>query len=71
QTTFRKKFWDFVAAEPNLESIFYDAMIADSELITIVVIEDCKEVFKGLKSLVDVGGGTGTMARAIATGFLI
>ena len=44
-------------------------MIADSELITSIVVEDCKEVFKGLKSLVDVGGGTGTMARAIATAF--
>ena len=45
-------------------------MIADSELITSIVVEDCKEVFKGFKSLVDVGGGTRTMARAIAIGFL-
>ena len=44
-------------------------MIADSALIIIVVITDCKELFKGLKSLVDVGGGTGTVARAITTGF--
>ncbi|RDX68754.1 putative O-methyltransferase 3, partial [Mucuna pruriens] len=29
----------------------------------------CKEVFQGLESLVDVGGGTGTMAKAIAESF--
>ncbi|KAK9214169.1 hypothetical protein WN944_006157 [Citrus x changshan-huyou] len=69
QTTYGKNFWDFVVDEPNLKSIFCEAMIADSELITSIVVEDCKAVFKGLKSLVDVGGGTGTMARAIATAF--
>ncbi|TXG55084.1 hypothetical protein EZV62_020340 [Acer yangbiense] len=41
-------------------------MTVDSESISIVVIKECKEVFKGLKSLqVDVGGGTGAMAGAM------
>ncbi|KAK9214172.1 hypothetical protein WN944_006160 [Citrus x changshan-huyou] len=44
-------------------------MITDFELIASVLIEDCNEVSKGLKPLVDVGGSTGTMARAIATAF--
>ncbi|KAJ0007039.1 hypothetical protein Pint_29589 [Pistacia integerrima] len=36
-------------------------MVSDSQLVARALIEDHKEVFKGLKSLVDVGGGTGTM----------
>ncbi|KAH9751092.1 O-methyltransferase ZRP4 [Citrus sinensis] len=51
------------------DGIFYEAMITDFELIASVLIEDCNEVSKGLKPLVDVGGSTGTMARAIATAF--
>ncbi|KAK1566492.1 hypothetical protein Q3G72_000727 [Acer saccharum] len=64
-----KPFWDCVAQQPKLNNLFYDAMNTDSELISSVVIKDCKEVFKGLKSLVDVGGGTGAVAKAIASAF--
>ncbi|ESR44948.1 hypothetical protein CICLE_v10003192mg [Citrus x clementina] len=64
-----KNFWDYVADEVNFKSIFYEAMITDFELIASVLIEDCNELSKGLKSLVDVGGSTGTMARAIGTAF--
>jgi methylase of polypeptide subunit release factors len=34
-----------------------------------VLINECKEVFEGLGSLVDVGGGTGTVAKSIAEAF--
>lgn len=34
-----------------------------------MVIDECKGVFDGLESLVDVGGGTGTVAKAIAGAF--
>ncbi|KAM3381536.1 hypothetical protein P3S68_007109 [Capsicum galapagoense] len=33
------------------------------------MIEHCKGVFEGLKSLVDVGGGTGTVAKVISNEF--
>ena len=69
ETAHGKKVWDRVADEPKFKSLFYDLMITDSELIAGIVIKDCKEVFEGLKSLVDVAGGTGIMARAIATAF--
>ncbi|CBI21922.3 unnamed protein product, partial [Vitis vinifera] len=38
-------------------------------LIASVVVGECKEVFRGLSSLIDVGGGTGTMAKVIAKAF--
>ncbi|CAB4273528.1 unnamed protein product [Prunus armeniaca] len=33
------------------------------------MIDDCKGVFQGVDSLVDVGGGTGTVAKSIADAF--
>ena len=44
-------------------------MASDSRLATKMVIDSCKGVFEGLESLVDVGGGTGTLAKAIANAF--
>ncbi|XP_061342731.1 probable O-methyltransferase 3 [Gastrolobium bilobum] len=58
-------FWDHAGHDAKLN----DAMASDARLISSVVIEKCKGVFMGLESLVDVGGGTGTMAKAIAKSF--
>ena len=44
-------------------------MACDSQLVGSILIRDCKDVFSGLNSLVDVGGGTGTFAEAIADAF--
>ncbi|XP_061338838.1 probable O-methyltransferase 3 [Gastrolobium bilobum] len=64
-------FWDYAGHghEPKLNHFFNDAMASDARLLSNVVIEKCKGVFMGLESLVDVGGGTGTMAKAIAKSF--
>ncbi|KAK7405019.1 hypothetical protein VNO78_06151 [Psophocarpus tetragonolobus] len=62
-------FWDFAGCEPKLNHLFNDAMTNDTRLVSSVVIEKCKGVFEGLESLVDVGGGTGTMVKAIANSF--
>ncbi|RDX76814.1 putative O-methyltransferase 3, partial [Mucuna pruriens] len=62
-------FWDYARREPKLNHLFNDAMTNDTRLISSVVIEKCKGVFKGLESLVDVGGGTGTMVKTIAKSF--
>ncbi|KAL9325211.1 hypothetical protein ACSQ67_005856 [Phaseolus vulgaris] len=44
--------------------MFQEAMAADSGMLKIA-LEECKHVFEGLGSLVDVGGGTGTLTRLI------
>ncbi|KAJ1412218.1 S-adenosyl-L-methionine-dependent methyltransferase [Sesbania bispinosa] len=44
-------------------------MESDARLVISVVMEKCNEVFNGVVSLVDVGGGTGTMAKVIAKSF--
>ncbi|KAJ9686221.1 hypothetical protein PVL29_015227 [Vitis rotundifolia] len=44
-------------------------MASDARLVTSVLLKEGKAVFEGLNSLVDVGGGTGTVAKAIANAF--
>ncbi|CAJ1978860.1 unnamed protein product [Sphenostylis stenocarpa] len=68
-TQYGMTFWDYASREPKLNHLFNDAMTNDTRLISSVVIEKCKEVLEGLESLVDVGGGTGTMAKAIVKSF--
>ncbi|XP_039116460.1 probable O-methyltransferase 3 [Dioscorea cayenensis subsp. rotundata] len=55
-------------ADEKLEfnKMFNDGMASDLVLVGDVVMMTCRDVFKGLKSFVEVGGGTKTMARAIA-----
>jgi len=62
-------FWDYAGHKPTLNFRFNDGMSADSRLVASVMIKECKEVFEGLSSVVDVGGGTGTMATAIVDAF--
>ncbi|GMN61182.1 hypothetical protein TIFTF001_030272 [Ficus carica] len=64
-----KTFWDCVSQEPNINFVFNDAMANNSLLMAKVAVEECKEVFENLKSVVDLGGGTGTMAKAITNAF--
>ncbi|XP_027330579.1 probable O-methyltransferase 3 [Abrus precatorius] len=69
ETAYGTSFWDRLGREPRLNTQFNDGMASDARLVSGLVIEKCKWVFAGLESLVDVGGGTGTMAKAIAKSF--
>ncbi|KAF3443200.1 hypothetical protein FNV43_RR12881 [Rhamnella rubrinervis] len=69
ETARRKTVWDMASGDKGLNSSFNEMMARDSRLIATVMLRECKEVFEGVKSLVDVGGGTGTMAKAIANAF--
>ncbi|XP_048232267.1 probable O-methyltransferase 3 [Ricinus communis] len=62
-------FWEYAGNEPKLNNFFNEAMASDARLVMRVLIDEYKGVFEGLNSLVDVGGGTGTMAAAIAKAF--
>ncbi|BBN69544.1 O-methyltransferase family protein, partial [Prunus dulcis] len=55
--------------DPTLANFFNEAMASDARLISSLMIDDCKGVFQGVDSLVDVGGGTGTVAKSIADAF--
>nr|BAJ72588.1 7'-O-demethylcephaeline/cephaeline O-methyltransferase [Carapichea ipecacuanha] len=68
-TAHGKSFWDYTSRDPEFRKLFDEAMAGDSELISKVLVTEFKYVFEGLKSLVDVGGGNGTLARSIAKAF--
>ncbi|RVW59874.1 Trans-resveratrol di-O-methyltransferase [Vitis vinifera] len=68
-TAYEQPFWDYAGHEPQLNNSFNEAMASDARLLTGVLLKEGKGVFEGLNSLVDVGGGTGKVAKAIAKAF--
>uniref|UniRef100_R7W4H1 O-methyltransferase ZRP4 n=1 Tax=Aegilops tauschii TaxID=37682 RepID=R7W4H1_AEGTA len=53
----------------EFNALVNEAMGSDSRYMAELVVRECGEVFPGVTSLVDVGGGNGTMATAIAKAF--
>ncbi|KAB2636295.1 3'-hydroxy-N-methyl-(S)-coclaurine 4'-O-methyltransferase-like [Pyrus ussuriensis x Pyrus communis] len=55
----------FATANPNHSKLINDAMACDARIAVPAVIERCLEVFKGLETIVGVGGGDGTTLRLL------
>jgi hypothetical protein len=68
-TAHKMMAWNLFEDDPRLNYIFNEAMASDSRFVENIMIKKCGNVFEGLKSLVDVGGGTGTLAKAIVKEF--
>ncbi|KAL2245696.1 UNVERIFIED_CONTAM: Trans-resveratrol di-O-methyltransferase [Sesamum indicum] len=68
-TTHGRTLWEYAGQDPRLNGLFNEGMASDSKLVATVITKDCRNVFEGLKSMVDVGGGTGTVAKAVADAF--
>ncbi|KAL7219310.1 hypothetical protein ACSBR2_012394 [Camellia fascicularis] len=64
-----RTFWEYGVHEPRLNHFFNEAMASDARLVTKLLVKDFKRGFEGLHSLVDVRGGTGIVAKAIADAF--
>ncbi|KAK9092402.1 hypothetical protein Syun_027313 [Stephania yunnanensis] len=67
--THGKGIWEYGLEHLDVINVFNEAMAADSRVLSSVFVTKCKAMFEGVASLVDVGGGTGTMGRAIAEAF--
>ncbi|GLT41056.1 hypothetical protein SLA2020_151460 [Shorea laevis] len=68
-TAHGSKFWDFTAIEPQTNSLIYEGMSTDGLLAATVVLDKCREVFDGVRTIVDVGGGTGNITKVFAKAF--
>ncbi|KAK6157205.1 hypothetical protein DH2020_011453 [Rehmannia glutinosa] len=68
-TTHGKTLWEQAEKDLRLNQLFNESMASDTRFVSYVIVKDCRHVFEGLKSMVDVAGGTGTMAKAIADAF--
>ncbi|GMH07281.1 hypothetical protein Nepgr_009121 [Nepenthes gracilis] len=72
QTAHGKTVWELANNMPKFNDYFNEAMASDSRLVATYLFDYSEEgnlgkaLFEGLNSLVDVGGGTGTMTKAIA-----
>ncbi|XP_059658741.1 trans-resveratrol di-O-methyltransferase-like [Cornus florida] len=68
ETAHGASLWDSVDKNPQLNKLLNDTMESDSGSMRLA-LRSCKEIFGDLGSLVDVGGGTGTISRIILEAF--
>ncbi|GJN27900.1 hypothetical protein PR202_gb15963 [Eleusine coracana subsp. coracana] len=61
--------WEMASKDATLNTILNASMVADSQIFLEVIILDKGYIFRGLRSLVDVGGGRGAAAYVIASAF--
>ncbi|XP_057796261.1 8-hydroxyquercetin 8-O-methyltransferase-like [Salvia miltiorrhiza] len=61
--------WEYAGAEQSSNQLINEAMASDARFVSSILVQECKQVFEGLKTLVDVGGGTGMVARGVAAAF--
>ncbi|KAI6698398.1 hypothetical protein NL676_018517 [Syzygium grande] len=58
--------WRYADNEPRLNRFFNEGMASDARPVGSVVVNQCRGMLEGITSLVDVGGGTRTMANALS-----
>ncbi|KAK1380178.1 O-methyltransferase OMT4 [Heracleum sosnowskyi] len=60
-----KDIWQIADEDPVQRKLIDEAMACDTRRTVPAVIEGCPEVFDGLSSVVNVGGGNGTALRKL------
>ncbi|KAL5076067.1 hypothetical protein RYX36_015051 [Vicia faba] len=61
--------WGYTAKNLDHSNLFNDAMACDAKVIVPAIIEGYSELFDGVKSMVDVGGGNGTTLSILVKDF--
>ncbi|CBI37807.3 unnamed protein product, partial [Vitis vinifera] len=57
--------WGYAASHPAHSKLINDAMACDARMAVSAIVNGCPEVFDGVSTLVDVGGGDGTALRTL------
>ena len=60
-----EEIWGYAASHPAHSKLINDAMACDARLAVSAILNGCPEVFDGVSSLVDVGGGCGATLRTL------
>lgn len=55
-----KNVWEYATENPGHSKFIDEAMACDTRSTVPAILDGCPEVFNGLSSMVDVGGGNGT-----------
>ena len=61
--------WEVTGRDPEFNKLFNEGMASDAKFLMNILLRDCGDVFQGIESLVDVGGGTGSAAIVISEAF--
>ncbi|VAH09283.1 unnamed protein product [Triticum turgidum subsp. durum] len=61
--------WTMADHDATFDALINDGMVSDSSFIMDIAMRECGEVFQGIGSLMDVGGGLGAAAQAISRAF--
>ncbi|KAL0922895.1 hypothetical protein M5K25_006929 [Dendrobium thyrsiflorum] len=69
EMTHGKAFWDIMGEQSRFNDLFNKGMACDSLIVGDVLKRVGREAFNGIGTLVDVGGGTGMTAAALAKAF--
>ncbi|XP_062232611.1 O-methyltransferase ZRP4-like [Phragmites australis] len=64
-----QSLWDFINQNSAFCALVDGGMVSDSSFIMDIVIKEHDDVFQGISSLIDVVGGLGGAAQAIAKAF--
>ncbi|KAI5406495.1 acetylserotonin O-methyltransferase [Lathyrus oleraceus] len=61
--------WRYAASNLDHSNLINDAMACDARVVVPAIAERCSELFDGVGSLVDVGGGNGTTLSILVKAF--
>ncbi|KAK4378186.1 hypothetical protein RND71_000048 [Anisodus tanguticus] len=64
-----KNVWEYAKTNPEHSKLINDAMACLARVTMRAIIVNCAEIFKGIESLVDVGGGNGTTLGMLVKAF--
>ncbi|XP_047968281.1 8-hydroxyquercetin 8-O-methyltransferase-like [Salvia hispanica] len=64
-----KSVWEYAEIDQGYNQMINKAMEADARLVSSILVQEYKQVFEGLETMVDVAGGTGMVARGVAATF--
>ncbi|XP_031132309.1 trans-resveratrol di-O-methyltransferase-like [Ipomoea triloba] len=68
ETAHGAPMWEICNTNSLFNNAFNEGMASDSQMMRLIV-KDCGQVFEGVSTLVDVGGGTGMISKLILEAF--
>ncbi|KAM4103828.1 hypothetical protein ACJW30_06G108500 [Castanea mollissima] len=64
-----REFWDFGSVNPEFNKLFNDGMACTAHIVMNAIVSEYKDGFGSVGSLVDVGGGTGSVLAEIVKSY--
>ncbi|KAF3434784.1 hypothetical protein FNV43_RR21870 [Rhamnella rubrinervis] len=61
--------WSYAAANPCHSQLINEAMACNARVAVAAIVDKCKDLFDGVGTVVDVGGGNGTALGMLMKGF--